>query len=499
MPPINDDIGENVIMADQAPSGDDSGNQQTNPNHSHTHTLDLQEHYRHLLDAFRGKRFSARSVFNLTLPVLVDVLFMTLVDFCNTGIISSDGAASVSAVNTANTLHWLLLSIFNAVGLGGTVLVSQFWGAGDVDRIGRVGAAAIHVMLISTIVIGGVTLVFERPIVTFLFGAAEPDVFRNVEIFLFGLLTTYPLRGLYVAISGLLRGIGRTRVTLVLSLVANGCNMLFNFVFVAMMHLGVAGLAMAVAVSQAVGAVMGVLLLRTYRSELRLDMKLLLRPRLSAMRRVTSVSVPFALEGLFFNGGKLIIQTFIVPFGTLQIAANGIISSWIHWMEIVPNALGQAIVPIVGASLGARDVAYAKRMTRNFVIIGSLSALVVGLLQLAVYPWALESFFHAPEAIHGILWELFIINLVFYPLFFTVQCILPATLRAAGDGKYATLCSLASMWIYRIGLGYLVAVVLGWQIVGLWLVWGTEWGVRGLLFYLRYRTGKWARHDLVSE
>lgn len=491
-------------MADQAPSGDERGNQRTDSNHHpnsshpHLHTPDLTEQYRHLLDAFRGKRFSARSVFNLTMPVLVDVLFMTLVEFCNTGIISSDGPASVSAVNTANVLHWLLFSIFSAIGLGGTVLVSQFWGAGDVRRIGRVGAAAIHVMLIATVAVGGVVLAFERPIVTFLFGAADADVFSNIEIFLFGLLATYPLRGLYVSISGLLRGIGRTRVTLVLSLVANGCNMLFNFVFVAMMHLGVTGLAMAVAVSQAVGAVMGVLLLRTYRTELRLDMKLLLRPRLGEMRRVVSVSVPFALEGLFFNGGKLIIQTFIVPFGTLQIAANGIISSWIHWMEIVPSALGQAIVPIVGASLGARDVAYAKRITRNFVIVGSLSALVVGLLQLAVYPWVLSSFFHAPEEIHGVLWQLFIINLVFYPLFFPAQAILPATLRASGDGKYTTLCSLASMWIYRIGLGYVVAVVLGWQIVGLWVVWGTEWGVRTLLFYLRYRTGKWARHDLIS-
>ena len=464
----------------------------------HRPDLASNAQFQRAVHAFSGPNYSARDVYNLTLPVFVDTVFLALVDFCNTGIISSDGASSVGAVNTANAIHWLMFGTFNSIALGACVLVAQHFGAGHKDRIGRVTAASLHAMIAVTVVYSGLVLAFEEPIIRLFFGSADPDVFAKISIFLFGVLVSYPLRGLYLAVAGVLRGIGRTRITLVLSLVTNGSNMLLNLVFVTWLGWGMEGLAWATVLSQLVGAVMGCAMLVAHAGELRLTRALLLRPNLADIWKVLTVSAPFILEDLFFNGGKLIIQMFIVPFGTLQLAANGIIYSWVRWIEIVPRTLCTAVVPIAGASIGARDYAYAKKITWLFIAVGSVSSLACGLVMAALYPWALDSFFHAPEEIHGTLWILFIINLVGYPLLFSLQSILPATLRAAGDGKWTTICSLSSMWIYRIGVGYLVSVVFGLQIVGLWLVWCSEWGVRALLFYLRYRTGRWTQHDLVG-
>ncbi|NMN00616.1 MATE family efflux transporter [Bifidobacterium sp. DSM 109958] len=456
-------------------------------------------HYQHVLNAFRGSHYSARAVYDLVLPIFVDTVFMALVEFCNTGIISSDGPASVGAVNTANAVHWLMFGTFNSIALGTCVLVAQHFGAGHREQIGRVTAAAVHGMLAVTVVYSALVLAFEDQVITLLFGAAQPDVFANIRVFLFGLLVSYPLRGFYTAVAGALRGIGRTKVTLALSVVANGSNMVLNVAFVMGLHMGVAGLAWSVVISQVLGAAMGVRLLRAYSTELHVTRAMLLHVDARRIGTVLSVSLPFILEDLFFNGGKLIIQMFIVPFGTLQLAANGIIGSWVHLIEIVPRTLCTAIVPIAGASLGARDVAYARKITRTFIITGSLVSAVMGLALAAVFPWALTSFYHADPATYGILWMLMWMNVVAYPLLFSAQSVLPGMLRAAGDGKWTTICSLSSMWIYRIGLGYFVSVTLNYQIVGLWAVWLTEWGVRTLLFYLRYRTGRWAQHDLVGR
>lgn len=455
-------------------------------------------HYQHVLNAFRGERYSARDVYNLVLPIFVDTVFMTLVEFCNTGIISSDGPASVGAVNTANAVHWLMFGTFNAIALGTCVLVSQHFGAGHREQIGRVTASAIHAMLAVTVVYSAIVLAFEDQIITFLFGAAEPDVFANIHVFLFGLLVSYPLRGLYNAVAGALRGIGRTRVTLALSVVANGSNMVLNIVFVVWLRMGVPGLAWSVVVSQIIGAAMGVALLKSYAPQLHVTRAMLLRVDVRRIGNVLSVSLPFILEDLFFNGGKLIIQMFIVPFGTLQLAANGIIGSWCHLIEIAPRTLSVAIVPIAGASMGAGDVKYTRKIMRSFILAGSLVSGVAGLLLAGLFPWAITSFYHADPATYGILWTLMWMNVIAYPLLFSAQSVLPSMLRSAGDGKWTTICSLSSMWIYRIGVGYLVSVVLNYQIVGLWAVWLTEWGVRTLLFYLRYRTGRWTRHRLVD-
>ena len=465
----------------------------------HRPDLASNAHYQRAIRALNGSVYSARDVYNLVLPVFVDTLFMALVDFCNTGIISSDGAAAMGAVNTANAIHWLMFGTFNSIALGACVLVAQHFGAGQLERIGRVAAASLHAMLAVTIVYSALVLLFEERIIRLFFGSAEPEVFADIRIFLFGLLVSYPLRGAYTAVAGVLRGIGRTKVTLVLSLVANGSNMLLNVVFVSWLEWGVAGLAWSTVLSQVVGAAMGAVLLGIYARDLRLTRHLMLHPSASAIGKVLTVSVPFMLEDLFFNGGKLIIQMFIVPFGTLQLAANGIIYSWVRWIELVPRTLSTAVVPIAGAAIGAGDYGYAKRVCWLFVAVGSVSSLVCGIVMSALWPWAMISFFHADPAIHGTLWVLFIINLVGYPLFFSLQSILPSVLRAAGDGKWTTICSLSSMWIYRIGVGYMVSVVFGLQIVGLWLVWCSEWGVRSLLFYLRYRTGRWMNHRLTGE
>lgn len=465
----------------------------------HHHDFASSKYVQHLLNAFRGGGYGARDIYALTYPVLVDTFFLTIVDFCNTGIISTSGPAAISAVNTTESLHWLLIGTFNAVALGATVLIAQYHGAGDRSGLGRTTSSSLQVMLVTTVLYAAVVLVFEEQLIDLLFGSADRDVLEYIHVFLFGLLVSYPLRGFHMCVAGLLRGLGRTKITLVLSLVANGSNLALNVVFVILMHMDVTGLAWAAGLSQLIGALVAFAMLRGYASELHVTRRDLFGFSREGATQVITVSLPFALEDLFFNGGKLIIQMFIVPFGTLQIAANGIIGSWNRLQEVPIRALSIAIVPIVGSSIGSGDVAYARKITRTFIIAGAVSSALVGLILLTLFPWAITSYYHAPAEIHGTLWTLFIFTLVGYPLLFDLQSIYPATLRAAGDGSYATIASLASMWIYRIGIGYLVSVVLNYQIVGLWAVWVSEWAVRGLLFWLRYRTDRWTKHDLTSS
>jgi putative MATE family efflux protein len=460
-------------------------------------SLTSQLHFEKISAAFRGGTYSAHDIWFITYPVIIDTIFTTIVDFVNTGIISSNGPASISAVNTVNSIHWVLVGVLTSIELGITVLISQNFGAGRKEKIGIIGASGIHTNFFVSIVASSIVLIFEDSIIGALFGSADADVSAGIHIFLFGILVSYPLRSIYLCAEGILRGIARTKVTLVLSFIANGSNVALNIVFVTFLGWGMQGLCTAVIVSQTIGAIAGVILLTVYRSELRFRWKLLLTIRFAMIRRVLTVSFPFILENFFFNGGKLIIQIFIVPFGTMQIAANGIVGSWNHFAEIIPASLATAIVPIVGSSVGSKNYAYARKITKTFIILGSVISAVSCIILIALYPWAMTSFFHAPEQIHGILWKLFLLNAAAYPVFFSAQAMLPATLRAAGDGAYTTKATLASMWIYRIGVGYLVSVVLGFQIVGLWAVWVTEWGVRAFILWLRYRGTKWEQHRLA--
>jgi putative MATE family efflux protein len=460
-------------------------------------SLTSQLHFEKISTSFRGGTYSAHDIWFITYPVIIDTIFTTLVDFFNTGIISSNGPAAISAVNTVNSIHWVLVGVLTSIALGITVLVAQNFGAQRKQKIGVIGAAGIQTNLLVSIIASATVLIFEDSIIAALFGSADPEVTQGIHIFLLGILVSYPLRSVYLCAEGILRGIARTKITLALSFIANGSNVAFNVIFVTLLGWGMSGLCAAVIVSQTIGAIAGVTLLSLYRRELRFEWRQVLRVHFATVRKVLAVSFPFILENFFFNGGKLIIQIFIVPFGTMQIAANGIVGSWNHFAEIIPSSLATAIVPIVGSSVGSGNYKFARQITKTFIKLGSIVSAVSVVILIGLYPWAMTSFYHAPEQIHGILWSLFLLNAAAYPIFFSAQAMLPATLRAAGDGAYTTKATLASMWIYRIGVGYLVSVVFNFQIVGLWAVWVTEWGVRAFILWLRYRGTKWENHRLV--
>ena len=71
------------------------------------------------------------------------------------------------------------------------------------------------------------------------------------------------------------------------------------------------------------------------------------------------------------------------------------------------------------------------------------------------------------------------------------------TLRAASDVKYCMILSIVSMWVFRIGFSYIIAVKMGWGVFGVWVAMTIDWVVRAALFILRYRGTRWY-HGAVS-
>ena len=432
----------------------------------------------------------------MTAPITVETLLLSIVAIVNTAIISSDGPSALAAVSTVEVLNWLIFGTFQALALGTTVLVSRAHGSGKKEAVARLSVGSIECIILLTIVYSGLVLLFQDQLVELLFGKAAPEVAEGIHIYLFGLLVTYPFRGVTLSVIGILRGIARTRATLLITVITNGLNVGLNVLFVLGLHMGIMGLVWSVAISMTIGLGVSVWMMIRFRRRLGIKKRDWLSSGPKSIWSILVTSFPFILEDLFFNGGKVIVQAIIVPFGTLALTANAVISAWIKIPEIIPRALGVATVPLVGTFLGQKDSGSVRMLTRRFVKIGSISGLVVNLILLPIYPWALKSFYHVPEELWQLMWILYGLETVGYMFFFTAQTVLPSALRAAGDGAYTTIAALASMWIYRIGVGYFVSVVLDFQLLGLWCVWVTEWGVRALLFYLRYHSGRWEGRQL---
>lgn len=92
------------------------------------------------------------------------------------------------------------------------------------------------------------------------------------------------------------------------------------------------------------------------------------------------IGMPFAAEQMFFNGGKILTQIFIVSLGTYALATNAIASSFAGIMQIPGNALSLTIITVVGQCMGSNNVKDARKFIKSFLVTSSLSLVVMGLL-----------------------------------------------------------------------------------------------------------------------
>ncbi|GGA44183.1 MATE family efflux transporter [Paenibacillus physcomitrellae] len=446
---------------------------------------------------FSGKSISYPQMIALFIPLLVDQAFIVGLNLINTAMISSSGVAAVSAVNMVDSLNIFLISVFVAVATGGTVVVAQYKGSDNPNMVSKSTAGTISSVAVLSLGIGVLLSVFHMPALNLLFGSAAPDVFDNARIYLIGSSVSYLGIGIVEAVCGALRGIGRSRASLFLSLIMNLSYVVLNIVFINFMHMGVTGLSVAMNVSRYLAAACAILYLVRVDTNLQLRIMDMIRINWAMFKKIMFIGLPFAAEQMFFNGGKILTQIFIVGLGTNAIATNAICGTLANVVQIPANALSLTVITVVGQCIGSKNIDDARKFTKSFVWLSSLSFVLTGAIVMSLFH-PLVSMFHPPqEIVHDIFIIMLINSLIQIPLW-SISFIAPSALRAAGDSKYTSIVSMLSMWLFRVVLGYILGVVSPLGILGVWLAMELEWGIRGFIFMRRFAGNKWYQHKLID-
>lgn len=445
---------------------------------------------------FSAEDFDYHFVFALLGSVVADQFFLVSFNFLNTAMISASGESAISAVNMVGSVNIFLVQIFVAIGLGGTVLIAQYFGHADLKMLGKVVNGALYGAILLA---AGLALVFgglHNALLDALFGTAEPAVMANARLYLLGVLASYPFEAMVQATNGCLRGVGRTKNSLQLSLMMNGIYLVLNLVFITWLHRGIAGMILSLNLSRWIAAGLAGLMLMRQRDAFNLHWRQVRRPDFAMIRKVIAVSIPFAAESAFFNGGKIIIQMMIVSLGTSVIVTNAIAGSWTSLSEIIPSALENALVPLVGQSMGRHNVKDARKITKSFLGLGVAAFILVDVTLCLTFRWGIQLFSPAAAIVPNIL-QVYLIFAVMHTLVWSASFILPAALRAAGDGKFTTIVSLGCMWLFRVVGAYVFGVRLGYGLTGIAFIMVLEWALRGGIFLWRFKGKKWYAHHLI--
>lgn len=447
---------------------------------------------------FTGETMNYRMVIAIIIPILVDQAFIVCLNLLNTAMISSSGVAAVSAVNMVDSLNIFLVNVFVAVSTGGTVVVAQYKGSGNIPMVSKAASGSISSVFLLAAAIGLSIIGLHNGVLNVLFGNADTDVMQNARVYIIGCAASYGGIAITEAVCGALRGLGETKSSLTLSLIMNITYVLLNALFINVLHMGVLGMVTALNIARYFGAFCSILYLLKWNTSLSFQLRSLLNFDFSMLKRILFIGLPFAAEQMFFNGGKILTQTFIVSLGTYAMAVNAICSSLSLLFQIPANACSLAVVTVVGQCMGRRNIQDARKFIKSFLALSSLSFVVMTIVIMPFFQ-PLVSLFNPPKEIVHTIFIIVLINALAQIPLWSVSFITPAALRAAGDSKYTSVVSMLSMWLFRVVLGYILGILLPFGIVGVWVAMDCEWGVRALIFLLRFRGQKWYQHNIINN
>lgn len=452
---------------------------------------------RSLLDRhFTGTAMDYRQMIALFLPILVDQAFIVGLNLVNTALISSSGVAAISAVSIVDSLNVFLISVFIAVATGGTVIIAQYKGSGNEAMVSKAASGTIASVSLFAVVLAVAIGSLHEPALRLLFGAASPDVFSAAKVYLIGSVTSYLGIAVVQAVCGSMRGIGRSRVALALSLIMNLLYVLLNVLFVSVLDMSVLGMAIAINIARYAAAACAIFYVVRMDVTLRLRIRELVRVPWSMLKKIMYIGLPFAAEQLFFNGGKILTQIFIVSMGTYAIATNAIGGTIAMVYQIPAVSLQVTLITVVGMCIGAKQVDEARKFIKSFIWLTSLTFVLMAAILIPLFH-PLVSLFHPPAEIVDDIFYITTINAIVQIPLWAISFLLPAGLRAAGDSRYTSITAMLTMWLFRVVFGYVLGIALGIGILGVWVAMNLEWGVRGALFLWRFRGKKWYAHKLV--
>ena len=441
--------------------------------------------------------FSNRDLKNMILPLFLEQLLVMLVGMADTLVVSYAGEAAVSGVSLVNQFNTIFIYLFTALASGGAVVISQYIGRRSAEDAGE---SASQLLLFSTgfsVIISVLVLLGGEWLLRLLFGRVETDVMETCETYLRISAYSYPALAVYNSGAAIYRSLGKTDVTMYLSVVSNVINIIGNLIGVFVLHAGVAGVAWPSLIARTFSAVVITVLCFRKQNEVVYRWRWIFRWNGASMKQILGIAVLNGLENGVFQLVKVALSSIVALFGTYQIAANGVAQSIWSMAALAGVAMGPAFITVIGQCMGNGDSDaadyYFKKLTRITLLLSSAWNLLIFLLTpLFLMVYALE-----PETKQLVIWLVLIHN-VFNAVAFPFSGALSNGLRAAGDVKYTMVVSIVSTLTVRLFLSWLFGIVFDMGVIGIAVAMVCDWVLRAVVFFLRLKSGKWKNFQVIK-
>lgn len=441
-----------------------------------------------------GRYRPVLSILVLAWPIVIEMGLHTFVWIFDTAMVMRLGAREATAVEYGAIVLFNSLMILGALGIGANSLVARYTGAKDMQRAALTGGQAISISFLITALFTGLSILAYQSF----FSSIIKDtitVALTEEYFYYALVSGgFALLPLVVA-SGVIRGIGNTRVPMIIALIANTYNVIGDYLLIfgnfGFPALGVKGAALATGSAQLIALALSIGYLLWHKGILPFSLKSMFPFDKEIIRQVLKLSIPAGAEELTHSGSRMITASWITVLGPVAFAANAAAIAAEAFSFMPGQAFAIAATTLVGQRLGAGYIRQARDTGYWAVAIGTVLMSAFG-LAFFFFPYLVMSLFDPPDPEVLRLGILCLQIAAVEQPFIALTMIFSGALKGTGDTKGPFRIGLYSNLFVRLPLIYLVIYVLQLEVYYIWWVTAIQYAVSALLLYIRYRRKDWS-------
>ncbi|WP_283689105.1 MATE family efflux transporter [Clostridium perfringens] len=446
----------------------------------------------------RDKRFY-RLLFSIALPIAVQNLITFMVSMVDTLMVGALGEIQLSAVSIANNLFFVLTILMFGLAGGSNIMISQYWGKGNVKTIHKILAIMYRVCLLIT----GIFIFIALFLPKYFMGIFTTD--KAVIDFGASYLRIVCIGYLFYSITNctimMLRSVKTVSISIIVYTASLVVNSILNWIFIfgnlGAPELGIRGAAIATICARITEFSIVLVFMFIYERKIGLKIEHLLKLDKEILKDYVGLCTPVLCNELLWAIGASMISVIVGRMGTEVVAANSINGVAHQFVTVFIFGMSNATAVIIGNTIGEGKKEKAKEYAYSIGIFSVVMGCISGLMILLIKPFVVN-FYNVSYSTKLIAMEIMTVTsgiIVFQSL---ASNFMMGVLRGGGDAKFVLINDLIFMWLVAIPGGFFVAFVLEPPVALVFLVIKCDEILKSLTSVYRVISGKWV-NDVTKD
>ena len=419
-----------------------------------------------------------KTIIYFSLPILIGNIFQQIYNVSDTIIVGNFlGKESLAAVGSTYQITVLIIAISIGISLGASILISQFFGAKNIEKLKDTANTGFIFSLILSFVITILGFSLSDKILILI--NVPKNLLSSANIYLkiifIGVIPTFA----YNSLTNILKGIGDSKTPTYILIITVILNIILDIFFIAVMNYGISGAAIATIISQFISFILCFFYIRVKYSNL---IFFHLGMDFNILKEILAIGMPAMLQQVLISVGFIVIQILVNGFGINCIVAFISASRIDAFAELPSINLGQALITFVAQNYGAKKMDRIIKGGKKALILGIIFSIITSII-IFMFPAFFISIFNKNSEVIFIGNQYLRIVSAFYVIFCLMQ-ILNGLLLGYGKSFVPLIASITSFCMFQVPMAVLLSKTsLSYN--GIWIAAPIGW-TGGMLIRLCY-------------